>query len=175
MIVASVTRTKQRATKRRSATLRSSSSERAPSDSFKAAARNASHNSIRPLRSSLPMFRETSSESRETSRICRCFVASLKLCLGLRIAAGRTSGRAWDFSWQFVSELPGKKESSAVEWARVTSFPSDIHSRFPPRTMRLAHDDQHDQCNLRRNDCAVDQGICCRCLFRIFRGYLEMV
>ena len=103
------------------------------SDSFKAAARNAFPQLYSPPNSSLPRFRELFSEGHETSRTChvirpRRFVASLKLCLGLRIAAGRTSGRAWDFSWQFVvSELPGKKRR-AVQRARVTSFPSDILS-----------------------------------------------
>ena len=118
MIVASVTRT----TKRRqlSALHSPSSSERATH--LKRRRGTRSHNSIRPLRSPLPGFREFSLQTRETSRFWHLnrhyrFVASLKLCLGLRIAAGRTSGRAWDFSWQFVSELPGKKKSSRVGWA----------------------------------------------------------
>ena len=96
-----------------------------------------------PPNSSLPRFRELSSEGHETSRTCRVirprrFVASLKLCLGLRIAAGRTSGRAWDFSWQFVvSELPGKKEEQCS--GRELHRSRVIYSRFPPRTMKLAH------------------------------------
>ena len=101
-----------------SALLPPSSSEPV-SDSFKAAARNAF-----PQLYSLPshiapwVWLHYLTRPRNLSQLCqvasspRRFVASLKLCLGLRIAAGRTSGRAWDFSWQFVeSELPGKKES----------------------------------------------------------------
>ena len=110
----------ERTTKRRqqlSALLPPSSSEPV-SDSFKAAARNAF-----PQLYSLPshiapwVWLHYLTRPRNLSQLCqvaspRRFVASLKLCLGLRIAAGRTSGRAWDFSWQFVeSELPGKKES----------------------------------------------------------------
>ena len=125
----------ERTTKRRqqlSALLPPSSSEPV-SDSFKAAARNAF-----PQLYSLPshiapwVWLHYLTRPRNLSQLCqvassRRFVASLKLCLGLRIAAGRTSGRAWDFSWQFVvSELPGKKKSR--QWARVTSFPSDILS-----------------------------------------------
>ena len=100
-----------------SALLPPSSSEPV-SDSFKAAARNAF-----PQLYSLPshiapwVWLHYLTRPRNLSQLWqvaspRRFVASLKLCLGLRIAAGRTSGRAWDFSWQFVeSELPGKKES----------------------------------------------------------------
>ena len=129
------------------------------SDSFKAAARNAF-----PQLYSLPshiapwVWLHYLTRPRNLSQLCqvaspRRFVASLKLCLGLRIAAGRTSGRAWDFSWQFVeSELPGKKESMERARARDTLFPNDILS-FPPRRRKQEHDDQRDQCYLRGVRC----------------------
>ena len=157
----------ERTTKRRqqlSPLLPPSSSEPV-SDSFKAAARNAF-----PQLYSLPshiapwVWSHYLTRPRNLSQLCqvaspRRFVASLKLCLGLRIAAGRTSGRAWDFSWQFVeSELPGKKESMECSAAGEREIPCSrvIYFRFPPRTRKQEHDDQRDQCYLRGV-----QGKCC--------------
>ena len=87
------------------------------SDSFKAAARNAFPQLYPPLRDGTPRLRDLSTkvaQPRGKIRVVRrrSFVASLKLCLGLRIAAGRTSGRrrARVGFLMAICELPGRKK-----------------------------------------------------------------